>query len=68
MRRFLVVVLFLLTQAAFALESVPMAEYHGRRVKLGAKLHGGAALVNYGRGMSLHWSIRIIDRMRTTTI
>jgi Xaa-Pro aminopeptidase len=40
--------LFLLllgVQVAYALDSVPMAEYHQRRVKLAAELHGGSALI-----------------------
>jgi Xaa-Pro aminopeptidase len=41
-------ILFLLlvaVQAAYAFDSVPMAEYRQRRVKLAAGLHGGAALI-----------------------
>ena len=38
-------VLLIATQLAFALDSVPKAEYRERRVKLGAALHGGSALI-----------------------
>ena len=44
-RVFTILLLALAAQAAFALDSVPRFEYHERRVKLAAKLHGGAALV-----------------------
>jgi Xaa-Pro aminopeptidase len=43
--RFFLLALVLSTHIAFALTSVPKAEYRARRVKLAAKLHGGAALV-----------------------
>jgi Xaa-Pro aminopeptidase len=45
MKRFGVVALLLVAQVAFGLESVPKGEYHDRRVKLGAMLKGGAAVV-----------------------
>jgi Xaa-Pro aminopeptidase len=32
-------------QMSYALDSVPKAEYHQRRVKLAAQLHGGSALI-----------------------
>ena len=35
----------LAAQATYALDSVPKSEYHQRRVKLAAKLNGGAAVV-----------------------
>ena len=38
-------VLLVAVQAAYAFDSVPMAEYHQRRVKLAAELHGGSALI-----------------------
>ncbi len=38
-------VLLIAVQAAYALDSVPMAEYHQRRERLGAELHGGSAVV-----------------------
>ena len=44
-KRFLVVALLMAAQVAFGLESVPKGEYHERRVKLGAMLKGGAAVV-----------------------
>jgi Xaa-Pro aminopeptidase len=37
--------LLIAVQAAYAFDSVPMAEYRQRRVKLAAGLHGGAALI-----------------------
>jgi Xaa-Pro aminopeptidase len=37
-------VLLMAAQVAFALDSVPLAEYRQRRVKLAAELHGGAAM------------------------
>jgi len=37
--------LLVAVQAAHAFDSVPMAEYHQRRVKLAAELHGGSALI-----------------------
>src|SRR5271156_1508019 len=40
-----VVVLLMAVQAAYAFDSVPMAEYRQRRVKLAAELHGGSALI-----------------------
>jgi Xaa-Pro aminopeptidase len=43
-RKFLFLIL-LATQVTYALESVPKGEYHQRRVKLAAKLHGGAAVI-----------------------
>ena len=36
-------VLLMGVQVAYAFDSVPMAEYHQRRVKLAAELHGGSA-------------------------
>jgi len=46
MRKSIVLLLVLVAaQAAWALDSVPKAEYRERRVKLAAKLHGGAAVV-----------------------
>src|ERR1700712_1122250 len=33
------------SQLAYALDSVPLAEYRQRRVKLGAALHGGSAVL-----------------------
>ena len=45
MKRLVVVVLLLAAQVAFGLESVPQVEYRARRVKLGAMLKGGAAVV-----------------------
>jgi Xaa-Pro aminopeptidase len=39
------VVLLMAVQAAYAFDSVPMAEYRQRRVKLAAELHGGSALI-----------------------
>ncbi|MGC2398391.1 MAG: aminopeptidase P N-terminal domain-containing protein [Acidobacteriaceae bacterium] len=45
MRKLALLVLFLATQAAYTLDSVPKAEYRERRVKLGAALHGGSALI-----------------------
>jgi Xaa-Pro aminopeptidase len=41
-------VLLMAAHVAFALDSVPKAEYRQRRVKLAAQLHGGAALVFAG--------------------
>ena len=41
----LFVFLFLAAQVAQALDSVPVGEYHQRRVKLGAMLHGGVAVI-----------------------
>jgi Xaa-Pro aminopeptidase len=46
--RFFLPLLLLAAQVAFALDSVPRGEYRERRVKLAAKLHGGAALVMAG--------------------
>ncbi|HTZ59339.1 MAG TPA: Xaa-Pro peptidase family protein [Acidobacteriaceae bacterium] len=43
--RLALLLLLLAAQAAYALESVPMAEYRQRRVKLGAELHGGSAVI-----------------------
>jgi Xaa-Pro aminopeptidase len=40
-----VFVLLVAVQAAYAFDSVPMAEYHQRRVKLAAELHGGSTLI-----------------------
>ncbi len=37
--------LLLASQVTYALDSVPKAEYHQRRVKLAAKLNGGAAVI-----------------------
>ena len=46
MRSKMALFLFLITvQAAYAFDSVPMAEYHQRRVKLAAELHGGSAVI-----------------------
>ncbi|MEO6806930.1 MAG: Xaa-Pro peptidase family protein [Edaphobacter sp.] len=42
--KFLFVIL-LAAQVTYALDSVPRGEYHQRRVKLAAKLHGGAAVI-----------------------
>ncbi len=38
-------VLLVVVQAAHALDSVPLAEYHQRRVKLAAELHGASAVI-----------------------
>src|SRR5271163_3450916 len=38
-------VLLMAAQMAYALDSVPKAEYRQRRVKLAAELHGGSALI-----------------------
>ena len=38
-------VLLMAVQAAYAFDSVPMAEYRQRRVELAAELHGGSALI-----------------------
>jgi Xaa-Pro aminopeptidase len=38
-------ILVLAVQVAYALDSVPMAEYRQRRVRLAAELHGGSALI-----------------------
>ena len=38
-------VLLMGVQLAYAFDSVPMAEYHQRRVKLAAELHGGSAAI-----------------------
>jgi Xaa-Pro aminopeptidase len=38
-------VLLIAVQVAFALDSVPAAEYRQRRVRLAAKLHGGSAVI-----------------------
>src|ERR1700728_3211445 len=38
-------VLLVAVQAAHAFDSVPVGEYHQRRVKLAAELHGGSALI-----------------------
>src|SRR6202046_4611563 len=38
-------VLLVAVQGARAFDSVPMAEYHQRRVKLAAELHGGSAAI-----------------------
>ena len=43
--RLLPAVLLIAVQVAFALDSVPTAEYRQRRVKLAAKLHGGSAVI-----------------------
>lgn len=45
MKRFVFVALFLSTQLAYCLDSVPKAEYHERRAKLATMLKGGAAVV-----------------------
>ena len=39
------IVLLMGVQAAYAFDSVPMGEYHQRRVKLAAELHGGSAVI-----------------------
>jgi Xaa-Pro aminopeptidase len=44
-RRFFLFLLLLAAQTVYALDSVPKSEYHQRRVKLAAKLHGGAAVI-----------------------
>jgi Xaa-Pro aminopeptidase len=38
-------VLLMATQVVCALDSVPVAEYHQRRVRLAAELHGGSAVI-----------------------
>ena len=38
-------VFLMVVQMAYALDSVPKAEYRQRRVKLAAQLHGGSALI-----------------------
>ena len=43
--RMTVFVLLMTVQVAYALDSVPKAEYRQRRVKLAAELHGGSALI-----------------------
>jgi Xaa-Pro aminopeptidase len=43
--RLFLAVLLIAVQVAYALDSVPAAEYRQRRVKLAAKLHGGSALI-----------------------
>ena len=43
--RLLPAVLLIAVQVAYALDSVPTAEYRQRRVKLAAKLHGGSAVI-----------------------
>ena len=44
-RKIALLLLLTATQLACALDSVPKTEYHERRVKLGAALHGGSALI-----------------------
>ena len=46
-------VLLMAVQVAYALDSVPKAEYRQRRVKLAAELHGGSALI-CGRARAAH--------------
>jgi Xaa-Pro aminopeptidase len=43
--RMVLSVLLMAVQAAHAFDSVPVGEYHQRRVKLAAELHGGSALI-----------------------
>ena len=43
--RMTLLVLLMTVQVAYALDSVPKAEYRQRRVKLAAELHGGSALI-----------------------
>ena len=43
--RLFLAVLLIAVQVAYALDSVPAAEYRQRRVKLAAKLHGGSAVI-----------------------
>src|SRR6201986_2698747 len=43
--RSIVLLLLLAAQVSFALDSVPKGEYRERRVKLGAALHGGSAVI-----------------------
>jgi Xaa-Pro aminopeptidase len=43
--RLTLLVVLLAAQAAYCLDSVPMAEYRQRRIKLGAELHGGSAII-----------------------
>ena len=43
--RLFLAVLLIAVQVAYALDSVPAAEYRQRRIKLAAKLHGGSALI-----------------------
>src|ERR1700749_4581832 len=43
--RLTLLVVLLAAQAAYCLDSVPMAEYRQRRIKLGADLHGGSAII-----------------------
>ena len=38
-------VVLITVHAAYAFDSVPAAEYHQRRVKLAAELHGGSAVI-----------------------
>src|SRR5580704_19414989 len=38
-------VFLMAVQISYALDSVPKAQYHQRRVKLAAQLHGGSALI-----------------------
>jgi Xaa-Pro aminopeptidase len=45
MRCKILLVLLLAAQAAYALDSVPLGEFRQRRVKLGAMLHGGVAII-----------------------
>jgi Xaa-Pro aminopeptidase len=44
-RKLLLLLLLAAAQLTYALDSVPLGEYHQRRVKLAAGLHGGAAIV-----------------------
>ncbi len=43
--KLILLVSLMAVQAAHAFDSVPMAEYHQRRVKLAAELHGGSAVI-----------------------
>jgi Xaa-Pro aminopeptidase len=45
MRKIALIVLLLAVQVAYCLEAVPQPEYHARRVRLGAALHGGSAVI-----------------------
>jgi Xaa-Pro aminopeptidase len=44
-RRMALLLILMAAQLAHAFDSVPMAEYRQRRVKLAAELHGGSALI-----------------------
>jgi Xaa-Pro aminopeptidase len=43
--RLFLAVLLIASQAAYALDTVPVTEYRQRRVRLAAKLHGGSAVI-----------------------